>query len=71
MGINRKLNGADLVAGPLQVRRPRRNTPFEVQVTPRIGIRHCADLPLRFIIAGNRFVSRTPTPKPHPSIPNP
>ena len=71
MGITRKLNGADLVAGPLQVRRPRRNIPFEVQVTPRIGIRHCADLPLRFVIAGNRFVSRAPTPKFHSSIPNP
>jgi 3-methyladenine DNA glycosylase Mpg len=29
-----------------------------VEVTPRIGITHCADWPLRFLIAGNRFVSR-------------
>ena len=58
MGITRKLNGADLVAGPLQVRRPLEEPPIEVLTTPRIGITHCADLPLRFLIAGNRFVSR-------------
>ena len=58
MGITRKLNGADLVAGPLQVRRARDEPPFEVLTTPRIGITHCADWPLRFVIANNRFVSR-------------
>jgi DNA-3-methyladenine glycosylase len=58
MGITRKLNGADLVQGPLQVRRPFDEPPFELKITPRIGIRHCADWPLRFLIAGNRFVSR-------------
>jgi DNA-3-methyladenine glycosylase len=58
MGITRKLNGADLVEGPLQVRRPLDDAPFEIRVTPRIGITHCADWPLRFVIAGSRFVSR-------------
>jgi DNA-3-methyladenine glycosylase len=58
MGITRKLNGADLVEGPLQVRRPLDHAPFEIKTTPRIGITHCADWPLRFVIAGNRFVSR-------------
>jgi DNA-3-methyladenine glycosylase len=58
MGITRKLNGADLIEGPLQVRRPLDETPFEIEVTPRIGIRHCADWPLRFVIQGNRFASR-------------
>jgi DNA-3-methyladenine glycosylase len=58
MGITRKLNGADLVEGPVQVRRLLDELPFEIVVTPRIGIRHCADWPLRFVIAGNRFVSR-------------
>jgi len=58
MGITRKLNGADLVTGPLQVRERREESPIEIQVTPRIGITHCADWPLRFVIAGNRFVSR-------------
>ena len=58
MSITRKLNGADLVAGPLQVRRFHDEPPFEIKTTPRIGIRHCADWPLRFVIAGNRFASR-------------
>lgn len=58
LGITRKLNGADLVAGPLQVRRSRDESPIEVLATPRIGITHCADWPLRFVIANNRFVSR-------------
>jgi len=58
LGITRKLNGADLVTGPLQVRRPRNESPIEVRTTPRIGITHCADWPLRFVIADNRFVSR-------------
>jgi DNA-3-methyladenine glycosylase len=58
MGITRKLNGADLTASPLQVRRPRVEPPIEVLTTPRIGITHCADWPLRFVIAGNHFASR-------------
>ena len=58
LGITRKHNGADLTRGPLQVRRLAEEPPFEVEVTPRIGITHCADWPLRFLIAGNRFVSR-------------
>ena len=57
MGIARKLNGADLVDGPLQVRGPLDESSFEIEVTPRIGIKHCADWPLRFLIAGNRFTS--------------
>jgi DNA-3-methyladenine glycosylase len=58
MGITRKHNGADLVEGPLEVRRPFEESPFDIQVTPRIGITHCADWPLRFVVAGNRFSSR-------------
>ena len=58
MGITRKLNGADLTGSALQVRRLRREPEMEIEATPRIGITHCADWPLRFFIAGNRFVSR-------------
>lgn len=58
MGITRKLNGSDLVSGPLQVRQLVVEPPFEIQATPRIGIRHNPDWPLRFVIAGSRFVSR-------------
>jgi len=55
--ISRAQNGADVTSGPLVVRRWRREPAFEIQVTPRIGIRHCADWPLRFVVAGNRAVS--------------
>lgn len=58
MGISRRHYGADLTRGQLTVRRFLHEPPFEVLTTPRIGIRHCADWPLRFLIAGNRCVSR-------------
>jgi DNA-3-methyladenine glycosylase len=34
----------------------------KIQITPRIGIRKAADLPLRYILAGNVFVSGRKTP---------
>ncbi len=53
--ISQQQNGADVTRGELVVRdasgRPR------IITTPRIGITKCADLPLRFVIAGNKFVS--------------
>jgi len=58
MGITRRLNGADLTNSAIEVRGLSDEPEVEVEVTPRIGIRHCADWPLRFLIAGNRFVSR-------------
>jgi len=38
-------------AGPLTVRQLRHEPRIEIETTPRIGIRHCADWPLRFAIA--------------------
>jgi len=58
LGITRKQNGVDLTTSALRVRGMRDEPAIEVAVTPRVGITHCADWPLRFIIAGNRFVSR-------------
>ena len=58
MGITRKQNCADLTTSALQVRRLASEDPFEIVTTPRIGITHCADWPLRFVIAGSRFASR-------------
>jgi DNA-3-methyladenine glycosylase len=58
MGITRKQNGADLTASTLQVRSLRVEPAIEILTTPRIGITHCADWPLRFLIADNRFASR-------------
>lgn len=65
MGITRALNGCDVTRGPITVREAEAPTPIEIVTTPRIGIRHCADWPLRFIVGGNPFVSkamRSPRP---------
>lgn len=56
-GITRAQNGVDVTRGALVVRASREEPQFEIRVTPRIGIRQCADLPLRFLIAGNAAVS--------------
>ena len=58
MGITRADNGRDVTRGDLVVREPAGQPPFEIGVTPRIGIRHCADWPLRFFVKGNPSVSR-------------
>jgi DNA-3-methyladenine glycosylase len=58
LGINRSHNGVDVTRGPITVRRQFDKPSVEIITTPRIGITHCADWPLRFYIADNRFVSR-------------
>jgi DNA-3-methyladenine glycosylase len=65
LGITRPLhNGLDLLDSKslLQLR----DDAFACaspEVTPRIGIRHAAELPLRFSIPGHHCVSRAPGPK--------
>ena len=58
MGITRTHNGVDVTRGPLVVRAPAVERPVEIAVATRIGIRHCAGSPLRFLVAGSPFVSR-------------
>jgi len=58
MGITRRHNGADLTSGRLTIHPPEQPEDIRIGVSPRIGIKHCADLPLRFFIEGSRFVSR-------------
>ncbi|PWU07099.1 MAG: DNA-3-methyladenine glycosylase [Terriglobia bacterium] len=58
MGITRAQNGADLTRGTLVVREPADPRRVEIDVTPRIGIRECADWPLRFVVRGSRFASK-------------
>jgi DNA-3-methyladenine glycosylase len=57
MGITRRHNGADLTRGPLTIRRFLVETSLTIRTTPRIGIARAKDLPLRFLIDGNRSVS--------------
>jgi len=56
-GITRKQNGCDVTKGPITVREPEEAPKIEIAASPRIGIRHCAEWPLRFFENGNRFVS--------------
>jgi DNA-3-methyladenine glycosylase len=61
MAITRLHNGADVTRGTLVVRQPSSPSHFDILTTPRIGITKCIDLPLRFLIAGNAFVSKPPS----------
>lgn len=63
MGISRAQNGTDVTRGELVVREAAADA-FEIDVSPRVGIRHCADWPLRFLIRGSPFVSRAGSPRP-------
>jgi DNA-3-methyladenine glycosylase len=58
LGITRRHYGADVTRGKLVVREPAEPAPFDIVTTPRIGITHCAERPLRFLIGGSRFVSK-------------
>ncbi len=57
LGITLRQNGVDVTKGPITVHPPDKEAEFEIAVSPRIGITKSADLPLRFFIRGNRFVS--------------
>ncbi|HUI80986.1 MAG TPA: DNA-3-methyladenine glycosylase [Bryobacteraceae bacterium] len=58
MAITRAHYGVDMTRGALVVRDPVEARRVEIEVTPRVGIRQCADWPLRFLIRGNRSVSK-------------
>ena len=60
LGIDRRHNARPLQRPPLVIRAGMAVADGDVIVTPRIGIREAADWPLRFTVAGNPFVSRTP-----------
>jgi DNA-3-methyladenine glycosylase len=59
LGITRELDGADLVTGEQGVRIEDDGTPppAEPASGPRIGITRAADLPWRFWVPGNPYVS--------------
>jgi DNA-3-methyladenine glycosylase len=59
LGVDRANNGDDLVRGSaLVLHEGSPVAPDRVEVTPRIGIRHAAERPWRFVVRGDRFVSR-------------
>ncbi len=61
--IDRRLDGTDLtVPGPLWIGVARAAPPpssSDIRVTPRLGVTSAHDLPLRFLLAGSPFVSRS------------
>jgi DNA-3-methyladenine glycosylase len=59
LGIGRDQNGADLTRGDLLLLAPTGPPPAVVAAT-RVGLTHGTDLPWRFLIAGNPWVSRRP-----------
>jgi DNA-3-methyladenine glycosylase len=59
LGIELEHNGCDLELGPVVFsERPAGWRDVGVDVDTRIGITKAAELPWRFVAAGNRFVSR-------------
>lgn len=60
MGITRAHNGTDVTKGKLTVCEGT-GIEFETSVSSRIGIKHNADWPMRFYVAGNVCVSKTRT----------
>jgi DNA-3-methyladenine glycosylase len=60
LGITLDHYGVDLTRGPITLHEPTDQEAFEIGISPRIGISQAAELPLRFFIRGNGFVSREP-----------
>jgi len=58
LGITLAHNGCDLTKGPLKIHAGLQIPEDEIVTSCRIGITKSADLPLRFFVKGNRFVSR-------------
>jgi len=58
LGIDGSMNAKSLQKKPLRIREGERVADDKVEVTTRIGITRCADWPLRWIVKGNRFVSK-------------
>jgi DNA-3-methyladenine glycosylase len=71
LAIGARHHELSLIDSPLVIRR---GTPVEdrdVVVTPRIGISRSADWPLRYFVADNPYVSKTPKDFPRTTYPAP
>ncbi|MGH7664087.1 MAG: DNA-3-methyladenine glycosylase [Gemmatimonadaceae bacterium] len=60
LGISREHNGRSLQSGAVVIRRGRPVPDCDVVVSPRVGISHAADWPLRWYVRGSPYVSRLP-----------
>lgn len=58
LGVTRSRNGVDVTRGELTVRELREPEVFDIVQTTRIGISLSHDLPYRFYIKDNNFVSK-------------
>ena len=58
LAITREQYGARLDRGKLRIRAWKAPHSFEIEATPRIGITHCADWPLRFVWKNHPCLSR-------------
>jgi DNA-3-methyladenine glycosylase len=61
MGIDRRLNGHDLLSDDFYIADPGKGPPLRIAKRPRIGVdyaRHWARRLLRFYVKGNPFVSK-------------
>jgi DNA-3-methyladenine glycosylase len=63
LGITGEMNGVRLDDSPLTIVRGTDVPDDQVDVTPRIGITKAADWPLRWLVRGNPYVSKTPAPR--------
>lgn len=58
LGLSLKQNGFDLAASPLTIVDTGERLQSEVIATTRVGISKAVEMPWRYYLAGNRFVSR-------------
>jgi DNA-3-methyladenine glycosylase len=58
LGIKIAHNGVDVTKGPITIHAAEQAERFEIAASARIGITKSADLPLRFFIKDNKYVSR-------------
>lgn len=62
LGLTLADNGTDLTQGALTIAPPDQARRLAIERGPRVGITRSVDLPLRFWLADNPYVSRRPTP---------